>query len=62
MSRLVFDWRDEDPGALIVLVLALVAVLFFPWQCSLTDSIDVERTPAVRVQDQVIPMVGHPPP
>ena len=53
MVRLVFDWADEDPGALIVLVLALVGVLFVPWQCNLTDSFSVEaaaNTPAPVVE------------
>lgn len=59
MSRLVFDWGEEDPGALIVLILALVAVLFFPWQCDLTESIDVGTASAAPVQ--VMRIVQSPP-
>ncbi len=31
MSKLMFDWKDEDPGSLIILVLSLTILLFMPW-------------------------------
>lgn len=31
MSEIQFSWRDEDPVALIVLVLLVVVVFFVPW-------------------------------
>jgi hypothetical protein len=31
MSEIKFSWRDEDPVALIVLVLLVVVVFFVPW-------------------------------
>lgn len=32
MSSLLFDWKDEDPVALIVTILGLVLLLLVPWQ------------------------------
>lgn len=31
MSEIKFSWRDEDPVALIVLVMLVVVVFFVPW-------------------------------
>ncbi|MEL6179567.1 MAG: hypothetical protein AAFS10_11475 [Myxococcota bacterium] len=40
MSKLVFDWKDEDAGALIVMVLALAFILFTPWHaCTATNAL-----------------------
>lgn len=47
MSKLVFDWKDEDPGALIVMVLALAFILFTPWHsCTKTHAL-TGKAPAV---------------
>lgn len=32
MSSLLFDWKDEDPVALIVTIFAFVLLLLVPWQ------------------------------
>ena len=32
MSELRFSWRDEDPVALIVLVILVVVLFMVPWQ------------------------------
>jgi len=37
MSKLLFDWKDEDPVALIVTITALALLLLLPWaSCDVT--------------------------
>jgi len=52
MSKLIFDWKDEDPGALIVMVLALAFILFTPWHsCTQTYAL-TGKVPAVSASAQ----------
>lgn len=37
MSKLLFDWKEEDPIALIVTIMALALLLLIPWSsCDVT--------------------------
>ena len=45
MSELRFSWRDEDPVALIVLVILVVVLFLVPWQQC--DPLEGLKTPSV---------------
>ena len=48
MSKLIFDWKDEDPGALIVMVLTLLILIYLPWHsCNPTEALTGKTPPQV---------------
>ncbi len=47
-----FNWQDEDPVALVLLIFFVVLVLLFPWQhLDLTKSLKVGPEPVVETPE-----------
>lgn len=47
-----FNWRDEDPAALILLIIIMTLVFFTPWHsCDPTSELKYGPAPEVQAQE-----------